>query len=818
MDRDGVNQTIDVHCARHRVVLTGAVQGVGMRPFVYRLAEGLGLAGFVANDGVGAVIEVEGPHAAIAEFERRLVDDAPPLARIAEMRSNAVAATGEPAFRIAASAASASAARINGRTTISPDTATCDACLSEIRDPADRRYRHPFANCTDCGPRFTIIRDLPYDRPMTTMARFALCADCAVEYGDPRNRRYHAQPISCPRCGPQLTFARGADAVSGTDAAIAAVQAAWAAGEVVAVKGIGGYHLTCDAADDDAVARLRARKGRVGKPLAVMVRDVADAEALVSLDGAGRRALSSAARPIVLAARRPDAAVSVAVAPGNSDLGIMLAYSGIHELLLTPVPGTESAPPRVIVATSGNRANEPICTDDADARARLGDLADAFLGHDREIHVACDDSVVRITAGGEQPIRRSRGYAPLPVDLPVRVPPTLAVGGELKSTFCLAAGEHAWMSQHIGDLENLETLDALERSAAAFQTMYRIVPEVVAVDAHPGYLSRRWAYDRFADRAAIVEVQHHHAHIAALMAEHGCDSGAPLIGIAFDGTGYGPAAAGGPAAGGGPAAAGGPAAGRPAAGGGGPAIWGGEVLIADYAGYERAGHLAELPLPGGDAAVRNPWRVAVAFVAACGLELDPASPPVRHAGSRARAIVEQQVRTGIGVVPTTSMGRLFDAVASLLGVCHEITYEAQAAIELEAVARAASSPSALSFEITDDGVIDPAPLLGDLLAARARGVAPSALALGFHEAVADAAARCAERAARTVGVRTVGLSGGVFQNALLSRLCRERLVSRGLAVLEHRTVPANDGGLALGQAVVAAHRSSNERGRWNACA
>ncbi len=789
VDRDGVSQTIDVRCARHRVVLTGAVQGVGMRPFVYRLADELGLAGFVANDGVGAVIEVEGPEATIGEFERRLVDEAPPLARIAAMRSHSVAATGDPGFRIAASEA-----RAGGPPMIPPDTATCDACLAEIRDPADRRYRHPFANCTDCGPRFTIIRDLPYDRPMTTMARFALCADCAVEYGDPHDRRYHAQPISCPRCGPQLTFARGADAVPGTDAAITAVHSAWAAGEIVAVKGIGGYHLTCDAADDDAVARLRERKGRVGKPFALMVREVVDAEALVTLDGDGRRALSSAARPIVLAVRRPDAPVSAAVAPGNPELGIMLAYSGIHELLLTPVPGAGPAPPRAIVATSGNRANEPICTDDADARARLGDLADAFLTHDREIHVACDDSVVRITAGREQPIRRSRGYAPLPVALPMRVPPTLAVGGELKSTFCLAAGEHAWMSQHIGDLENLETLEALERSAAAFQTMYRIVPDVVAVDAHPAYLSRRWAHDRFADRAAIVEVQHHHAHVAALMAEHGWDPGTPLIGIAFDGTGYGPAAAGG------------------------PAIWGGEVLVADYAGYERSAHLAELPLPGGDAAVRNPWRVAVAFVAACGLELDAASPPAQHGGRRARAIVEQQVRSGVGVVPTTSMGRLFDAVASLLGVCHEITYEAQAAIELETMARAASSRWALSFEITDAGVIDPAPLLGELLSARARGVPAPALALGFHEAVADAAARCAVRASRTLGTRTVGLSGGVFQNALLSRLCREQLVSRGLAVLEHRVVPANDGGLALGQAVVAAHRLGNQGGRWIACA
>lgn len=427
------------------------------------------------------------------------------------------------------------------------------------------------------------------------------------------------------------------------------MHAAWAAGEIVAVKGIGGYHLTCDAASDAAVARLRTRKGRVEKPFAEMVRDVAQADALAELGSAERRALSSSARPIVLAARRPNARISPAVAPGNPDVGMMLAYSGIHELLLSPVPGSEPEPPRVIVATSGNRSNEPICIDDDDARARLGDLADAFLTHDREIHVACDDSVVRIVNGAEQPVRRSRGYAPMPVTLPIDAPPTLAIGGELKSAFCIAAGEHGWMSQHIGDLENLETLQALERSIASFRTMYRIDPEVVAVDAHPGYLSRRWALEHYGERGTIVEVQHHHAHIAALMAECGASGAAPVIGIAFDGTGYG------------------------AAIDGRPAIWGGEVLLADYDGFERISHLAELPLPGGDAAVRNPWRVAVAYAVASGIELDEACAPVRIGGALGSALVERQVRRGVGVVPTTSMGRLFDAVASLLDVRHQVT-------------------------------------------------------------------------------------------------------------------------------------------------
>jgi hydrogenase maturation protein HypF len=769
-------------CLRHRIVLAGAVQGVGMRPFVHRLADELGLAGFVGNDGAGAFIEIEGPQPALAEFELRLVSEAPPLARIESLRRETVPPTGETRFLIAASSVTAEV-----RTLIPPDTATCGACLDEIRDPCDRRYRHPFANCTDCGPRFTIIRDLPYDRPSTTMASFALCAACAAEYTDPESRRFHAQPISCPDCGPQLTFIGSDGRMTGTDAAIAAVHTAWAAGAVVAVKGIGGYHLTCDAGDDGAVSRLRARKGRAGKPFAMMVRELTDADALVALSPAEAEALRSPARPIVLAERRQDAAVSTAVAPGNLDLGIMLAYSGIHELLLTRVPGVETEPPRAIVATSGNRANEPICITDEEARRRLGDLADAFLTHDRGIEVPSDDSVVRVVDDGVRPVRRSRGYAPIPVTLPFEVPPTLAVGGELKSTICLADGAHAWLSQHIGDLENLETLEAFERTIGAFERMYRITPALVAVDPHPGYLSRRWVREHRAD-ATLVEVQHHHAHVAALMAEHGLDGASPVIGVAFDGTGYG------------------------RADDGGPAVWGGELLLADYDTYDRLGHLAELPLPGGDAAVRNPWRVAVAFATACGIDLDDGSPPVRAGGPRGRTVVEQQARTGAGVVPTSSVGRLFDAVASLLDIRHEVTYEAQAAIELEAVARTADAGRPMRFDLRDNGVIDPTPVLCELAAAHAgpgrMAVAP--LALGFHEALADAVARAADRAGALTGCRTVALTGGVFQNPLLSRLCRTRLSERGLDVLEHRNVPANDGGLALGQLVVAARQAGRQ--------
>ncbi|MGO9961658.1 MAG: carbamoyltransferase HypF [Solirubrobacteraceae bacterium] len=771
-----MSSTLPTVLVRRHIDVTGAVQGVGFRPFAFRLAVELGLAGFVGNDGSGAFMEVEGPAPAVERFEARLRREAPPLARIETVSAADTSVRGDDEFVIVKSAAGA-----RQRTLVPPDTATCEACLAEIFDPGDRRHRHPFANCCDCGPRFTIIRDLPYDRPSTTMAAFPMCPACAAEYDDPSDRRHHAQPISCPECGPRLRFvATGAGPrVTGTDAAIAAVHAAWASGQVVAVKGIGGYHLTCDATCDRAVTALRERKGRVDKPFAVMVRDLDTARAFTALGPAEIDALSSPERPIVLARRVSDCVVSAQVAPRNPDLGIMLAYSGLHHLLLCPVPGCEFPPPLVIVATSGNRSNEPICTGDEEAAVRMGDLADAFLMHDREIHVACDDSVVRIVGGVEQPVRRSRGYAPLPVALPVEVQPTLAVGGELKSTFCLASGGHGWISQHIGDLENVETLEAFARSVASFQAMYRIEPSVIATDMHPGYLSRRWALEHQSG-ARIAEVQHHHAHVASLMAEHGLDGGDPVIGIVFDGTGYGSAL------------------------GSGPAIWGGEVLVADYDGYDRAGHLAELPLPGGDAAVRRPCRLALAYLGACGLAIDDRLPAVQATGEIERRVVARQLETGIGIVPTTSMGRLFDVVASLLGIRHEVSYEAQAAIELEGVAATADRGWPLRFGLRGDGVIDPAPVLAGLADAILTGADTARLALGFHDAVADAVARAASMVAAATGVGTVALSGGVFQNALLSRLCRAALAGAGeLELLEHRIVPPNDGGLALGQAAIA---------------
>ncbi|HEY5142262.1 MAG TPA: Sua5/YciO/YrdC/YwlC family protein, partial [Solirubrobacteraceae bacterium] len=520
-------------------------------------------------------------------------------------------------------------------------------------------------------------------------------------------------------------------------------------------------------------------------PFAVMARDVATAAALADLGPAALASLTSPARPIVLARRATGAhAVSALVAPGNPDLGVMLPYTALHHLLLAPVPGEDPAPPAAIVATSGNRSGEPLCTRDEEALERLRDLADAFLVHDREIEIPCDDSVVRVIGEVERPVRRSRGYAPLPLRVPVALPPTLAVGGELKATFCLADGTHAWMSQHIGDLENLETLDALDRSVEAFEAMYRIEPRVIAADLHPAYLSRRWARARRGG-AAVVEVQHHHAHAASLMAEHGLDGAEPIVALVFDGTGYGPAV------------------------GGGAAAWGGELLVADYDGFERAGRLAELPLPGGDAGVRNPCRTALAYLAACGLPVGDALPPACAADAVERRIVTRQVQTGTGVVPTTSMGRLFDVVASLLDVRQRVSYEGQAAIELEALAATAAAPAGeLRLGAGADGVLDPAPLLAGLLAGLDAGAPRAALALGFHAAVSEAAAGLAAAIAAARGLRTAGLTGGVFQNALLARRCRAALEARGLDVLEHRIVPTNDGGLALGQAVIAGRRAA----------
>ena len=792
---------------RRRFTVTGVVQGVGFRPHVYRIATELGLVGLVGNDSSAVFLEVQGPVYLVEEFAARLVDQAPPLADVDGVRAEVIPPTADLEFRIVPSGDGTGT-----RTPIPPDMAVCADCRRELFNPADRRYRHPFITCTNCGPRLSIIRALPYDRPNTTMAGFPMCVRCEAEYANPADRRFHAQPIACPDCGPKLTFesftgtgpdtdppaARprtdgAVDHVGGirpSDAAILAAQRALAAGRIVAVKGIGGYHLACALNDDEAVARLRARKSRAAKPFAVMVADLSVARWLARFDRTEADVLGSPARPIVLLPRRLGAPVAASVAgPEGSRspwIGLMLPYSPLHHLLFEPVPGADVHPPHAIVLTSANIEDEPICFRDHDAAARLPDLADAVLSHDRPIHVPCDDSVVRVVDGRLLPIRRSRGYAPLPVDLGRPVPAILAVGGELKNTFCLTEGRHAFTSAHLGDMGSVQTLRAFECSVEQLTGMQTTSPQRLAADLHPGYLTRAWAERNAGDRPLDL-VQHHHAHVASLLAEHGL-LGRPIVGIAFDGTGYGTDGA----------------------------IWGGEVLLLGEASHRfiRAGHLAPVPLAGGDLAVRNPWRMALSHLRSAGIEWTADLPPVAAAGAAELRVLQSQLESGFGCVPCTSAGRLFDAVASLLGVRHRIAYEGQAAIELEVLARSAedvrgTAPD-LAFPVGPDGVLDPAPMLAGLVAGLRDGVPEALLAEAFHTALAGAVAAVATRVGREHGVQLAGLTGGVFQNVLLLRLCRDRLQEQGFEVISHRLVPPNDGGLALGQAAVSALRAIEE--------
>ncbi|SFL05493.1 carbamoyltransferase HypF [Geodermatophilus ruber] len=757
---------------RRRLVLSGVVQGVGFRPYVHGLATGLGLAGTVRNDAGGLVCEVEGTPGAVAEFTARLVPGAPPLAVIDDVRTADLPPSGGHGFTIERSAAGSAAEP----TLAAPDVATCADCLREVRDPRDRRYRHPFATCTNCGPRFTITTALPYDRATTTMAGFPMCPRCAREYADPADRRFHAQPIACRDCGPRLEF-RPADGepVPGNEPALAAARALLGGGGVLAVKGIGGYHLACRAGDAAAVGTLRRRKRRGAKPFAVMVADLPAARALAEVDDAAARLLTGPARPIVLLPRRATAAAAAAVAPGNPDLGLLLPYTPLHHLLLGP--GPDGPGPGPLVMTSGNLGGEPIVADDGEALTRLAALADGWLRHDRPIHVPCDDSVVRIVDGEELPVRRSRGYAPLPVRLPVAVPPVLGAGAELKNTLCLAAGRRAWLSGHIGDMDDLATLDTATAAERHLEHLTAVRPRVVAADAHPGYRSRAWAQRR-AGKQGVRSVQHHHAHVASLIAESGRPADRPIVGVAFDGTGYGTDGA----------------------------VWGGEVLLADGAGFTRRAHLAYVPLPGGDATVDRPYRMALAHLAAAGVPWHPDLPPVAACPAPERRVLAHQLATGLGCVPTSSVGRLFDAVAALAGIRQVVDFEAQAAIELEAAARGTDpGERRYAFPVRPGPVrtADPGPVVRAVADDVRAGVPPAVVAARFHAALADLVRRLAGDVCRDTGCDVVGLTGGVFQNAVLLSAAGRGLREDGLTVLRHRVVPPNDGGLALGQVLVA---------------
>lgn len=754
---------------RVRLDITGVVQGVGFRPAVARVAAHCGLSGFVFNDAGSVQCELEGPAERVDAAVRGIRDQPPPMARIDSFRMASLIPHGRTTFEILDSQVGAAA-----HTLVPPDMATCLDCLNELRDPLDRRFGHPFITCTNCGPRYTVITDLPYDRQATTMAPFTMCTRCATEYHDPLDRRFHAQTVACLQCGPTLSWTGPSTSAD----PIASAALALSSGLIVAVKGIGGYHLACRADNAAAVALLRQRKNRPAKPFAVMAADLAAARSIVDIDDATAAGLGTAAAPIVLAPRRAGSVVVDAVAPGLAELGVMLAYSPVHHLLF----GHLGAVP--LVMTSANQGGSPIVFRDDDLDWIEG-LCDGVLSHNRAIQVSCEDSVLAVDADGALfPIRRSRGFAPLPVTVQSRSDDVIvATGGDLKTTFCLMGADgYAHMSSHLGDMADPRTQSCFDAALDHLSFMTDRRPQTIACDLHPSYATTRWAQRQNRD---IVQVQHHHAHAVSLLAEHQ-RTGSPLIAVVFDGTGYGTDGT----------------------------IWGGELLaITDPAQFTRVGHLARFALPGGDGAARQPARIALDLLHRAGIGWDVDLAPVPAVGERGLAILAQQIPRGIGCTTTTSLGRLFDAVASLLGVCQEVTYEGQAAIELEHLAKrgeAARWPIQFGGSTTE---FDPVPAVVGLVAGLRAGVRPADLAAAFHAAVVRATVRTASACARSAGIPTIGLTGGVFVNRLLLNGIRAALARDGFEVLTHRIVPCNDGGLALGQATVAAGDSAARRER-----
>lgn len=755
----------DPDTIRKSVQVSGIVQGVGFRPYVHRLATERGLAGRVSNDARGVTIEIQGAAGAVDDFVSALRRDAPPLARIVRIVVGELPPEGDRDFRIVETARGDPVA-----TLIAPDVAVCDDCVREMLDPADRRYRYPFINCTNCGPRFTIIRTIPYDRPFTSMASFAMCPACRAEYDDPRDRRFHAQPNACPDCGPRLAYRAAAGNDVEGDPLLLAVDAL-RRGSVVAIKGLGGFHLACDATSAEAVERLRSRKRRVEKPFAVMVPDLAAAAVLCALEADDRSALAQVRRPIVLLPRRDGAPVAAAVAPGNRNLGLFLPYAPVHHLLFA---GTGLGP---LVMTSGNRSEEPIAIGNEEAMERLAPLADAFLLHDRDILLRCDDSVVRRTGGKVRQVRRSRGWVPEPLFLAREIPSVLATGGDLKSTICLTRGDQAFLSQHIGDLENAEAIGFFGEAVEHLRRILEIEPVAIAHDLHPDYASTRWALRQPQPR---IGVQHHHAHVVGCMAENGIEG--RVIGFALDGTGYGTDGT----------------------------IWGGEVLLADESAFTRAAHLECVAMPGADAAIRQPWRMALAFLHAHYGErlFDLPIPFARDLPRREAETIIRMIARGVNAPLTSSCGRLFDAVSALIGVRATVSYEAQAAIELENLI-SGDDATAYPFELREeDGrlVIGTRPLFDALLSDLRGGVATGTISRRFHQGLVRSLLDVALRLRETAALDRVCLSGGSFQNAFLFERLEAALRANGFQVFSHSEVPCGDGGLSLGQAVIAAAR------------
>lgn len=751
-----------------RVRVRGIVQGVGFRPFIYTLATRNHLTGWVRNTSNGVEIVVNGSKDQLNTFLQELQNSPPPLARIDSLEAVEINPDQYVDFEILKSQANP-----DDFIPVSPDMTICPDCQRELFEPSDRRYRYPFINCTNCGPRFTIIKDIPYDRPATTMADFPMCDACSAEYHDPMNRRFHAQPVACPDCGPQVWFEINDHRVSEHDRAIQQARDWLKNGKIVAIKGLGGYHLACDATNPSAVEELRRRKRRSDKPFALMAYSLELIAEHCVMTAEEQNLLASLQHPIVLLERKPESTVAQAAAPQQKTLGFMLPYTPLHLLLLEAEPGF----PTALVMTSGNLSEEPIAYRDSEAHQRLDPLADAFLQHNRGIHMRVDDSVGRVHRSKTYPLRRSRGYAPDPLILPVDNPPLLAVGAELKNSFCLTRQRYAFLSHFIGDMENYETLVSFEEGIRHYERLFRVKPTAIAADQHPDYLATRYAVNRAQEEnLPLVQVQHHHAHLAACLADNGWDKAEPVIGVSFDGTGYGTDGA----------------------------IWGSEFLIGGYDGYQRAAHLKYVPLPGGDQAVRKVSRMALAHLWAAGIDWDPEFKPVQALCPEERTAISGQLLHGLNAPLTSSMGRLFDTAAAILGIRQTATYEGQAAIELEMLADLDEhGVYPLPYA---DGTIDPASMWQMMLHDWRSGISINKISGRFHNGIVQMTLDVCAVLKKTCGANTVALSGGVWQNMFLLRKSQTLLENAGFTVLIHHHVPANDGCIALGQAVVAGRR------------
>jgi hydrogenase maturation protein HypF len=753
---------------RWRITVKGIVQGVGFRPFVYQLAQKFGIKGWVCNTAEGVLIEAESEERLLKVFVDSIRLNAPVTASVKESFIERLSPVGYTHFEIHNSFSGTSV-----DTVIPPDIATCEACLDEIFDRSNRRYGYPFTNCTNCGPRFTIVQRIPYDRENTTMQAFKMCEACQAEYDNPMDRRFHAQPNACPNCGPHLTL--NGRYLGDAEVIKIAAQLLWQ-GKILAIKGLGGFHLACDATNDEAVKTLRYRKGRAGKPFAMMCANMKEVHRICEVDQASEALLVSPERPIVLMRARSQTNISSLVAPGVKTFGVMLPYTPLHHLLMA------QSPP-VLVMTSGNLSEEPIAYQDEEAVARLGRIADDFVGHNRPIYIGCDDSVVRVYEGLPMMLRRARGYVPRPIELPTSLPSILACGADLKNTFCLTKGNLALMSQHLGDLDNVHILVRYREVIAHFCRFFNVQPCVVAHDLHPEYRSARIA-ESFVD-CRLLGVQHHHAHVASCMAENMVEE--KVIGVAFDGTGYGLDRC----------------------------IWGGEFLVADYSGFERFAHLAYVPIPGGEVSIRHPYRMALAYLVETfgsdgheiGLEI------MKSVNRQEASMVQMQIQRRLNCSLTSSMGRLFDAVSALLNVCLEVTYEGQAAVELEGIAEGPVEES-YPYELMgsrNNVLIDVRPMIRAIVDDIYRNTNPGIISSRFHSTIADIIVTVCKIIRSERGINRVALSGGVFQNALLFQLAFERLAVNGFEVLRHNQVPCNDGGIALGQAVIAAARLKANR-------